>query len=76
MIKGLVKTLSVPHMWCRGENRQNGDYTRRSDDSYNLFTLLKRHEGTNNKIKLIKRRGFGYRNDDHLFLRLQLETGH
>ena len=33
-------------------------------------------EGTNNKIKLIKRRGFGYRNDDHLFLRLRLETGH
>ncbi|WP_141119634.1 transposase, partial [Listeria innocua] len=33
-------------------------------------------EGTNNKIKLIKRRGFGYRNDAHLFLRLQLETGH
>lgn len=32
-------------------------------------------EGTNNKIKLIKRRGFGYRNDDHLFLRLRLETG-
>ena len=27
-------------------------------------------EGTNNKIKLIKRRGFGYRNDAHLFLRL------
>ena len=33
-------------------------------------------EGTNNKIKLIKRRGFGYRNDAHLFLRLRLETGH
>ena len=33
-------------------------------------------EGTNNKIKLIKRRGFGYRNDDHLFLRIRLETGH
>ncbi|MFJ7733842.1 transposase, partial [Lysinibacillus sp. NPDC097231] len=33
-------------------------------------------EGTNNKIKLIKRRGFGYRNEIHLFLRLQLETGH
>ncbi|MBM7701160.1 transposase [Kurthia huakuii] len=33
-------------------------------------------EGTNNKIKLIKRRGFGYRNDDHFFLRLRLETGH
>ena len=32
-------------------------------------------EDTNNKIKLIKRRGFGYRNDDHLFLRLRLETG-
>lgn len=32
-------------------------------------------EGTNNKIKLIKRRGFGYRNDAHLFLRLRLETG-
>lgn len=31
-------------------------------------------EGTNNKIKLIKRRGFGYRNDDHLFLRIRLET--
>lgn len=33
-------------------------------------------EGTNNKIKLTKRRGFGYRNDAHLFLRLRLETGH
>lgn len=33
-------------------------------------------EGINNEIKLIKRRGFGYRNDDHLFLRLRLETGH
>ena len=33
-------------------------------------------EGTNNKNKLIKRRGFGYRNDAHLFLRLRLETGH
>ncbi|HBT73497.1 MAG TPA: ISL3 family transposase, partial [Lysinibacillus sp.] len=32
-------------------------------------------EGTNNKIKLIKRRGFGYRNEDRLFLRLRLETG-
>ena len=32
-------------------------------------------EGTNNKIKLIKRRGFGYRNDAHLFLRLRLEIG-
>ena len=32
-------------------------------------------EGTNNKIKLIKRRGFGYRNDAHLFLRLRLEPG-
>lgn len=31
-------------------------------------------EGTNNKIKLIKRHGFGYRNDDRLFLRF--ETGH
>lgn len=32
-------------------------------------------EGTNNKIKLIKRRGFGYRNDHHFFLRIRLETG-
>ncbi len=32
-------------------------------------------EGTNNKIKLIKRRSFGYRNEDPLFLRLRLETG-
>uniref|UniRef100_UPI001FAB9B4F transposase n=1 Tax=Bacillus sp. FJAT-47783 TaxID=2922712 RepID=UPI001FAB9B4F len=32
-------------------------------------------EGTNNKIKLIKRRGYGYRNDKHLFLRIRLETG-
>lgn len=32
-------------------------------------------EGTNNKIKLIKRRGFGYRNDARFFLRLRLETG-
>ena len=33
-------------------------------------------ESSNNKIKLIKRRGFGYVNDDHLFLCLRLETGH
>ena len=33
-------------------------------------------EGTSNKIKLIKRRGFGHRNNAHLFLRLRLETGH
>lgn len=33
-------------------------------------------EGMNNKIKLIKRCGFGYRNEAHLFLRLRLETGH
>lgn len=33
-------------------------------------------EGTNNKIKLIKRRGFGYRNENRLFLRLRLEIGH
>ncbi|OZI11422.1 hypothetical protein CEW92_11720 [Bacillaceae bacterium SAS-127] len=32
-------------------------------------------EGTNNKIKLIKRRGFGYRNDTRFFLRLRLEIG-
>ncbi|WP_407701935.1 transposase [Viridibacillus soli] len=32
-------------------------------------------EGTNNKIKFIKRRGFWYRNDAHFFLRLRLETG-
>nr|WP_295974416.1 transposase [uncultured Bacillus sp.] len=32
-------------------------------------------EVTNNKMKLIKRRGFGYRNDVHLFLRIRLETG-
>ena len=32
-------------------------------------------KGTNNKIKLIKRRGFGYRNEVRLFLRLRLETG-
>jgi transposase len=32
-------------------------------------------EGTNNKIKLIKRRGFSYRNDERFFLRLRLETG-
>ncbi|WP_445683204.1 transposase [Solibacillus sp. FSL K6-1523] len=33
-------------------------------------------KGTNNKIKLIKRHGFGNRNHDHLFLRLCSETGH
>ncbi|PEF72421.1 hypothetical protein CON94_26450 [Bacillus pseudomycoides] len=32
-------------------------------------------ERTNNKIKLIKRHGFCYRNDDHFFQRLRLETG-
>ncbi|TYO69967.1 transposase [Rossellomorea marisflavi] len=33
-------------------------------------------EGTNNKIKLIKRRGFGNRNEHNLFLRIRSETGH
>ncbi|WP_404284457.1 ISL3 family transposase [Exiguobacterium aurantiacum] len=32
-------------------------------------------EGTNNKIKLIKRRGYGYRNLERFFLRLYLEIG-
>jgi len=32
-------------------------------------------ESKNNKIKLIKRRDFGYRNEDRLFLCLRLETG-
>ncbi|MDI3235376.1 transposase, partial [Exiguobacterium antarcticum] len=32
-------------------------------------------EGTNNKIKLIKRRGYGYRNLERFFLRLRLELG-
>ncbi|TCI67964.1 MULTISPECIES: transposase [Exiguobacterium] len=32
-------------------------------------------EGTNNKIKLIKRRGYGYRNLERFFLRLRLEIG-
>ncbi|WP_404403321.1 ISL3 family transposase [Jeotgalibacillus malaysiensis] len=32
-------------------------------------------EGTNNKIKLIKRRGYGYRNEQNLFHRICLETG-
>ena len=32
-------------------------------------------EGTNNKIKLIKRRGYGYRNLERFFLRLRLEVG-
>ncbi|STO08964.1 ISL3 family transposase [Exiguobacterium aurantiacum] len=32
-------------------------------------------EGTNNKIKLIKRRAYGYRNLDRFFLRLRLEIG-
>lgn len=32
-------------------------------------------EGTNNKIKLIKRRGYGYRNLKRFFLRLRLEIG-
>lgn len=32
-------------------------------------------EGTNNKIKLIKRRGYGYRNEQNLFLRIRSETG-
>jgi transposase len=31
-------------------------------------------EGTNNKIKLIKRRGYGYRNEQNLFLRIRLEN--
>nr|WP_251131680.1 transposase [Exiguobacterium sp. S3] len=32
-------------------------------------------EGTNNKIKLIKRRGYCYRNLERFFLRLYLEIG-
>ncbi len=32
-------------------------------------------EGMNNKIKLILRRGFGYRNFDHFALRLRIECG-
>ncbi len=32
-------------------------------------------EGTNNKIKLIKRRAYGYRNLERFFLRLRLELG-
>ncbi|MBR3062509.1 MAG: transposase, partial [Exiguobacterium sp.] len=32
-------------------------------------------EGTNNKIKLIKRRGYGYRTLERFFLRLYLEIG-
>ncbi|OZS77346.1 ISL3 family transposase, partial [Tetzosporium hominis] len=32
-------------------------------------------EGTNNKIKLIKRRAFGYRNLNNFFTRLKLELG-
>ncbi|SFM33615.1 ISL3 family transposase [Salibacterium qingdaonense] len=32
-------------------------------------------EGTNHKIKLIQRRGHGYRNFAHLSLRIRLETG-
>ena len=32
-------------------------------------------EGTNNKIKLIKRRGYGYRNLERFFLRLRFELG-
>lgn len=32
-------------------------------------------EGTNNKVKLIKRRAFGYRNLNNFFTRLKLELG-
>ncbi|WP_082193931.1 MULTISPECIES: transposase [Bacillaceae] len=32
-------------------------------------------EGTNNKIKLIKRRAYGYRNMERFKLRIRLETG-
>ncbi|OAH60173.1 ATP-dependent protease [Domibacillus aminovorans] len=32
-------------------------------------------EGRNNKIKLIKRRAYGYRNMEHFKLRIRLETG-
>ncbi|WP_160315651.1 transposase, partial [Geobacillus stearothermophilus] len=31
-------------------------------------------EGTNNKIKLMKRRGYGYRNIQRFALRVRLET--
>jgi transposase len=30
-------------------------------------------EGTNNKIKVLKRRAYGYRNQDHFFTRIRLE---
>ncbi|QKS70477.1 transposase [Paenalkalicoccus suaedae] len=32
-------------------------------------------EGINNKIKLIKRRAYGYRNNEHFKMRIYLETG-
>jgi transposase len=32
-------------------------------------------EGMNNKIKLIMRRGFGYRNFDHFSQRILIECG-
>ncbi|MDM5154342.1 transposase [Bacillus sp. DX1.1] len=32
-------------------------------------------EGTNNKIKLLKRRDYGYRNMERFKLRIRLETG-
>nr|WP_312048641.1 transposase [Exiguobacterium profundum] len=39
-----------------------------------LFSLSNgKMEGTNNNIKLIKRRGYGYRNLERFFLRLRLE---
>ncbi|WP_156889825.1 transposase [Planococcus lenghuensis] len=31
-------------------------------------------EGTTTKINLLKRRGYGYRNDADFFLRIRLET--
>lgn len=36
---------------------------------------VKPAKGTNHKIKLIQRRGYGYQNFDHLRLRIRLETG-
>lgn len=44
-IKGLVKTLPISYVWCRCENCQDSTCTKRSDDSYHLFTILKRHYG-------------------------------
>lgn len=77
-IKVLVKTLPISHMCGVFANIAETVLAREEVmiNTINSPVSNGAMEGTNNKIKLIKRRWFGYRNDAHLFLQSELETGH